>query len=331
MAHQGIVTYLLLVVCTASFVAGDARGPLMDLFKSTGGPMWLNAAGWGSLESECTWFGVTCESGTVTTLQLNFNSLSGFLPESLGQLTNLTTIQMSNNPMLQGELPRSIGKLAKLKKMDLSFCRLTGPLPDTIGNLNGLEELRLQKNELQYALPDTMVGMTSLRFLWLQGNRFSAVLHKIYMLTNLVSLRLSNNEIKGKFPILGGVFVGMYMPWIGGFTKIEELHLDKNQFSGMIEADIGQLKNMMDFRADNNRLTGPLPKELGALGNLGFLDISNNGFTGVIHKDIANTLSALATYCSFSGNRFPCPLPDQLVQKQCMKSTECYGLFVGNS
>jgi len=303
----------------------------MDLFRSTGGPLWLNAAGWGSTQSECTWFGVTCESGTVTRLELSFNSLSGFLPESFGQLTNLTRVSMSNNPMLKGELPRSIGKLVKLKIVDLSYCRLSGALPDSIGNLTLLEELRLQKNELQYGLPDSMVGMTSLRYLWLQGNRFTSVLHKIYMLTNLVSLRLSNNEIKGKFPIVGGVFVGMYMPWIGGFGKIYELHLDKNQFSGMIGADIGQLKALGDFRVDNNLLTGPLPKELGALGNLAFLDISNNGFNGVIHKDIANTLSALAMYCSFSGNNFPCPLPSMLVQKQCIKSTECMGVFVGDS
>ena len=44
------------------------RAALLELYESTGGPGWLDNAGWNSSASVCDWYGVSCDStGTSLT------------------------------------------------------------------------------------------------------------------------------------------------------------------------------------------------------------------------------------------------------------------------
>lgn len=62
------------------------------------------------------------------------------LPESLGQLTSLTTLDLSRCDALTG-LPESLGQLAALTTMNVSYCRTLTGLPASVGQLTSLKTL----------------------------------------------------------------------------------------------------------------------------------------------------------------------------------------------
>ncbi len=62
------------------------------------------------------------------------------------------------------ELPESIGQLTQLTNLDLSSNQLT-TLPDSLGQLTQLRELRLYGNKLTI-LPETLGKLSQLKVLW---------------------------------------------------------------------------------------------------------------------------------------------------------------------
>jgi hypothetical protein len=74
------------------------------------------------------WLGVFCYQGKVTLLNLPGYDLKGTISDSLGNLTALSDVRLSNNN-LTGRVPESLASLKSLKKLDLSTNNLTGPLP----------------------------------------------------------------------------------------------------------------------------------------------------------------------------------------------------------
>ena len=57
---------------------------LESLYNSTAGPQWFERAGWLVTTTPCSWYGVTCQGGHVTTLDLQDNNLTGNLPSQCG-------------------------------------------------------------------------------------------------------------------------------------------------------------------------------------------------------------------------------------------------------
>ena len=92
--------------------------------------------------------------------------LSGHLPEWIGNLSNLESLDLGDN-QLTGPIPESIGKLAKLKVLRLSGNQLTGPIPESIGKLANLEQLLLEATALQGPLPLSLLKLTNLSNIYL--------------------------------------------------------------------------------------------------------------------------------------------------------------------
>ena len=65
---------------------------LVDLYNSAGGKAWKHTTNWLTSASACTWYGVACDStgSYVTGLKLQSNRLAGTVPDSIGNLANLT-------------------------------------------------------------------------------------------------------------------------------------------------------------------------------------------------------------------------------------------------
>ena len=74
------------------------------------------------------------ENGRLTFLWLYDDSLSGEIPESIGLLTYLDTLNLSYN-QLAGNLPKSIGRLTHLNWLYFYLNQLSGMMPDSLCNI----------------------------------------------------------------------------------------------------------------------------------------------------------------------------------------------------
>ena len=67
----------------------------------------------------------TMENGRFTKIKLSNMGLSGAIPESIGDLTELTHLGLKNNNLC-GEIPESIGSLINLTQLSVGYNSLSG-------------------------------------------------------------------------------------------------------------------------------------------------------------------------------------------------------------
>eukprot|EP01127_Copromyxa_protea_P022428 TRINITY_DN802_c0_g3_i3.p1 TRINITY_DN802_c0_g3~~TRINITY_DN802_c0_g3_i3.p1 ORF type:complete len:331 (-),score=45.74 TRINITY_DN802_c0_g3_i3:962-1954(-) len=126
--------------------------------------------------------------------------LSGTIPASIGKMTQLVVLDLSNNK-LQGTIPPAILSLPNLEylnlagndlvgtippifatnlsTLDLERNKLFGTLPSTLSTLKKLSGLRLSYNDLYGPYPDNFDQLTSLRSLEAYGNGLSGGCHPL--------------------------------------------------------------------------------------------------------------------------------------------------------
>ena len=142
---------------------------LLDLYHSTDGPNWKNNTGWHANNTPCNWYGVSCSGGYVTSIYLHYNQVSGTIPESLGNLSNLTRLNLSYG-QLTGSIPESLGNLNNLQNLQLYNNQLSGSLPESLGNLSNLQNFHLGNNQLSNPIPESLGNLNNLQSLHLGGN-----------------------------------------------------------------------------------------------------------------------------------------------------------------
>jgi uncharacterized protein (TIGR02145 family) len=208
---------------------------------------------------------------------LGGNLLTGNIPQTLGDLANLQSLNLNEN-QLTGSIPSSIGALANLQYLYLWTNHLTGSIPQAIGNLANLQNLQLGRNQLTGNIPPEIVNLTNLQYLSLDGNQFTgSIPSEIANLSNLKHLYLSGNQLIGSIP-----------PEIAGLTNLEQLWLSENQLTGNIPPNLSNLANLISLALHGNQLTGSIPPCLGDLVNLQFLYLYDNQFTGNIPTELGN-------------------------------------------
>ncbi len=115
---------------------------LVALYNNTSGEDWFNPANWLFTDTPCNWYGVTCNSGTVTGLALGSNGLYGAIPPELDDLTNLASLDLFNNQLF-GSIPAELGNLTNLETLYLDHTELDGEIPASFVNLTSLTNLAL--------------------------------------------------------------------------------------------------------------------------------------------------------------------------------------------
>ncbi|CAL9016293.1 unnamed protein product [Prunus brigantina] len=85
-------------------------------------------------------------------IDLSSNNFEGEIPEEVGSLVGLNTLNLSMN-RLTGEIPSSIGKLCWLETLDLSHNQLSGHIPQNFSSLTFLSHLNLSYNNLNGTIP----------------------------------------------------------------------------------------------------------------------------------------------------------------------------------
>ncbi|KAI3451024.1 hypothetical protein Pfo_007689 [Paulownia fortunei] len=189
-------------------------------------------------------------------LDLQGNKLSGEFPE-MGQLGNLNFLDASDNAIsgeLPGVLPPSLVELAMRNN------QIEGNIPASVVNLASLEVMDLSHNKLSGSIPAGLFTHPSLEQLTLSYNQFGSVQvpGNSGLTSQLISVDLSNNEIRGFLP----GFMGL-MP------RLSALSLENNKFSGLIPTQyvlkvlvpgsgqgVAQLERLL---LGGNYLFGPIP------------------------------------------------------------------------
>ncbi|KAK9928868.1 hypothetical protein M0R45_025987 [Rubus argutus] len=207
-------------------------------------------------------------------LALSQNQLIGSIPTSLGELTNLSTVQLFANK-LSGTIPKEIGHLKSLVDLDLSMNQLTGSIQTSLCNLTNLSTLNLFTNKLSGSIPKEIGNLKSLVLLDLSQNQLNGLIpSSIGDLTNLSSLFLIGNKLSGSIP-----------QEIGNLLKLTELQLCDNNFVGYLPQNICQGGSLTKFVVCNNSLTGRMPKNLKTCSSLLRVRLDGNHLTGNISQD----------------------------------------------
>ncbi|ONI03773.1 hypothetical protein PRUPE_6G281200 [Prunus persica] len=184
------------------------------------------------------------KNGSLRSLILRWTNFSGFLPNSIGNLKMLSTIDLSGCSFT-GSIPKSMENLTELVSLYMPSQRLQGPV-DFIHweNLVNLVHLQLEFNLLNGSIPSSIFSSPVLKELLLSHNQFSGQLHEFHNVSsNLITLDLSFNNLEGPIPVSILSFRGLYT-----------LDLSSNNFTRFPFNGPQQLRNLSTIDLSHNSL-----------------------------------------------------------------------------
>lgn len=317
MKHSTILIVLLFFISfisvnetTAQDRAGDSLA-LVDLYDSCGGASWANAANWRTTNPINTWQGVTVDATSlrVKTLLLGNKGVTGAIPSSFGNLTELQTVFALNSGITS--LPETIGRLSNLINLFVQNNSLTA-LPDSIAMLSSLVQMNARDNSLT-SLPSGIGGCSSLATLDLRNNSLSTLPSSFGDLAALTTLYLDTNQLTSLPSTIGGLSSLDYCTMISnnietlpdgignlglleilqlsynninslpsslsGLSSIQKVFLTGNNLNAVSSTTFSGLSTLkrLDLRANN---LSSLPAITG-LDSLDHLDFGDNNFTSV--------------------------------------------------
>ncbi|EFH53803.1 hypothetical protein ARALYDRAFT_347815 [Arabidopsis lyrata subsp. lyrata] len=212
---------------------------------------------------------ITNLSAELTDLLLEYNHISGRIPQDIGNLLGLQTLGLREN-MLSGPLPTSLGNLFGLGVLDLSSNKLSGVIPSTIGNLTRLQKLRLSNNIFEGTIPPSLSNCSELLHLEIGYNKLNGTIPKeIMQLSHLLTLSMPSNSISGTLP-----------NDVGRLQNLVLLSVSDNKLSGELSQTLGNCLSMEEIYLQGNSFDGIIPNIKGLVG-VKRDDMSNNNLSGI--------------------------------------------------
>jgi len=219
------------------------------------------------------------------------------LPAEIGQLTNLTELNLHGNRLTSVHKELEEKELLKIieeadrdgrTELDLSNEKIKS-LPAEIGQLKNLKVLDLSGNSLTW-LPTEISKLSKLERLDLSSNKINVLPTEIGQLSNLQEFDIYRNELK-EFPValtycnklkalrMGGEPTGKcemheLPPEIRRLKELSKLDLTGNCLT-RLPCEIGLLTNLRELVLAGNWLS-LLPSEIGSLQKLVKLDLEHN-------------------------------------------------------
>lgn len=139
-------------------------------------------------------------SNSLFFIRLDYNSLEGSIPSTIGNCKSLQVIIFSKNNLV-GSIPPEIFTLSSLTDLILSDNSFSGTLPPEIGSLNNLFNLDISNNKISGEIPRSIGKCLKLEYLRMQGNLFQGTIPKdIALIKGIRLLDLSRNNMTGEMP-----------------------------------------------------------------------------------------------------------------------------------
>ncbi|URD82143.1 resistance protein [Musa troglodytarum] len=190
------------------------------------------------------------------------------LPESIGELVNLVTLDLCFFVRLSS-LPDSIGRLQNLQILKLTFCIELEALPESIGELVNLVTLDLCTCPRLSSLPDSIGRMGNLQIRKLRHcMELEALPESVGELVNLVTLDLYFCRRLSYLP-----------DSIGRMGNLQILNLRRCPGLEALPESIGELVNLVTLDLCTCPRLSSLPDSIGRMGNLRNLDVSKTCIT----------------------------------------------------
>lgn len=235
------------------------------------------------------WFGYGLPGLRV--LDLRSCALNGAVPSSLGRLSRLKYLYLSDNS-LTGNIASSLGQLNELLVLDLSRNFLTGSIPASFSMMSNLFTLDLSSNFISGTIPAGLGSVSSLKVLNLSDNSLTASIPgELGNLSQLIELDLSKNSFSGALPVE-----------LGGLKSLKGMRIGSNGLEGQLpQGFFSGLAQLEVVVLSENKLDGRIPGEVWSLPGLRLIDISANNFTGELPSNGFNGNVTQAIF-NFSDN-----------------------------
>jgi len=273
---------LVSMVSLAASCIDQERSSLLQFVSELSQDGGLSSS-WENAYDCCKWEGIACNSdGTITDVFLASRSLQGHISPSLGNLTGLLRLNLSNN-VLSGGLPLELLSSNSILVLDVSFNQLNGDM----GDLARLAPHR----------PLQVLNISSNFF----SGQFTSTTWK--GMVNLVVLNASNNSFTGKMPT----------HFCSISPSLAVLELSYNRFSSTVPQGLGNCSMLRVLKAGHNNLSGSLPNELFCATSLEHLSFPNNDLNGVLDGSHIINLKNLATL-DLGRNNLIGNIPDSIGQ-----------------
>ena len=247
------------------------------------------------------WQGVTCSNNChniqchITGLTLSNYGLRGTLPNALGELSKLTTMTITDNPLLQGVIPESLtNSISTLRTLSLDNNGLSGKLPNSYYAVsNSLTTLTLSGNGLTSSLPTNLTtSLLALQVLDLSSN----------MLTGSLSSTIGDLKLLLEFDIASNMITGLLPATMSSMTKLQQLLVHDNMLTGEIPVQLfSNFPFLLQLEIDDNQFTGNsflLSSGLTSLTRVQLVYYDSNFFSGSLPATISN----MKTLGQWTGN-----------------------------
>lgn len=197
--------------------------------------------------------GVTCANGSVTSIKIQSQNVSGIISPALAWCRKLENLELRTNNIVG--LPSTLSGFKSLKRLDVFGNKISGSIPEDIGEMTNLEHLNLGANLLTGSIPTSITRLTKLQKFLLGGGGVNI------------------NKITGNIP-----------EEIGNMTSLNEINFVSQKLTGELPASMGNLKKMEIFNIYSTEIGGQLPESLADMYNpaLKTVNLNGNKFTGCI-------------------------------------------------